>query len=159
MTSQPDRADFDILDACHRQIHAHLDLLSSLKQSLGSEGPTAALRTQAGAIESFFSRTARQHHADEDRTVFPALLGSGDADLVATVRSLQQDHGWLEENWIELAPQLRAIAGGNQWVEPAEFEHAAQVFITLCENHIAVEERLIYPASKARLATLQADRR
>jgi hypothetical protein len=51
--------------------------------------------------------------------VFPSLPSSADAELVAAVRSLQQDHRWIEENWIALAPQLRAIAPGLHWVDPA----------------------------------------
>ncbi len=82
--------------------------------------------------------------------MFPPLLVNGGPELVATVRSLQQDHGWIEENWLELAPQLRAIASGNNWIDPTEFQHFVEVFLALCEGHIALEETLIYPESKAR---------
>jgi hypothetical protein len=74
--------------------------------------------------------------------------------MQALVRTLQQDHGWIEENWIELAPQLRAIATGSHWFEPAELLHAVEVFHDLCLGHIALEESVIYPESKA----LWADR-
>ena len=109
-------------------------------------------RQQAGEIEAYFSSTSRQHHLDEEEKVFPPLLVGGDAELVAAVRRLQQDHGWIEENWLELAPQLRAIASGNSWVDPAEFQHDVEVFLDLCRGHIALEETLIYPQSKAHWA-------
>jgi hemerythrin-like domain-containing protein len=71
---------------------------------------------------------------------------------------LQQDHGWIEENWIELSPQLRALALGNTWLDAAEFNHYAEVFLELCREHIALEESMIYPESKARWAELVAAR-
>lgn len=150
---------FAALDDCHQQMQVQLAELAALAQRLDTVGADATAQQQAQAIEAFFSKTSRQHHIDEERTVFPPLLASGNAELAAAVRSLQQDHGWIEENWIELSPQLRAIADGNHWVDPAEFQHAAQVFHDLCVGHIALEESLIYPASKARWAQAVAGRR
>jgi len=158
MNSVTNSVSFEALDACHRQILMHLEKLAELVRHVDSQGVDAKARQLAGSVETFFSETSREHHAEEERTVFPPLLASGKADLVAAVRSLQQDHGWIEENWIELAPQLRAIAGGNNWLDAAEFQHAAQVFHALCSGHIALEETLIYPESKARWAKAVAGR-
>jgi hemerythrin-like domain-containing protein len=150
--------NFEALDACHQQIHVHLAELAALLRHIQTVGVDASVEKQAAAIESFFSGTSREHHAQEEATVFPPLLASGNAELVAAVRTLQQDHGWIEENWIELAPQLRAIAAGNHWVDEAEFQHGAEVFLDLCRGHVALEETLIYPESKARTAELAAGR-
>jgi len=158
MNSQAAEGGFEAMDECHRQIHTHLASLAALSRQIGDDAVNEAASTQAATVEAFFSGTSRQHHADEEKTVFPSLLASADADLVAAVRSLQQDHGWIEENWIALAPQLRAIAQGNHWVDPAEFQHAAQVFVELCEGHIALEESLVYPEAKARWAQALARR-
>jgi hemerythrin-like domain-containing protein len=46
---------------------------------------------------------------------------------------------------------LRAIAEGEDWVDPAELQHAVSVFLELCHDHIVREETLIYPAAKAKL--------
>jgi hemerythrin-like domain-containing protein len=159
MSADAEPVAFDALDACHRQIHDHLGRLTALAQRIDASGIDGEAKQQAGAIERFFSETSRDHHAQEERSVFPPLLGSSDAELVAAVRTLQQDHGWIEENWIELAPQLRAIANDSNWVDPAEFQHAVEVFVELCNGHIALEESLIYPESKARWADRVAGRR
>jgi len=151
-------SDFDELDACHRQIRANLDRLSALAARIQAEGLTPDARAEAGAIEAFFSSTSRDHHAQEERTVLPPLLESGDAALVAKVRLVQQDHGWIEENWIELAPRLRAIAQGTDWIDPAEFMHDIALYDELCSGHIALEESLIYPQSRARWAAALARR-
>jgi len=151
-------AAFAELDECHREIHVHLDRLGALANFLQGADADAAAQAEAAAIEHFFSTTSRQHHADEEAKVFPPLLDSGNEELAAAVRTLQNDHGWIEENWIELGPQLRAIASGNHWVDPAEFLHAAQVFLELCLGHIALEESMIYPESKAYWAAAVARR-
>lgn len=149
---------FDTLDACHRQIQEHLVGLRGLAQDLAESGVNERLRASAKAIESFFSATARQHHEEEESKVFPMLLASGDTGLVAMVHILQQDHRWIEENWLELAPRLRAIALGNGWIDETEFLNYVEVFLELMNGHIALEETLIYPESKARWAEAVAAR-
>ena len=149
MSAVSEPVSFEYLDACHQQMHLHLIELMALAQQMEATGVDARIQQQAGAIEAFFSVTSRQHHADEEKIVFPSLLASGNVELEAAVRTLQQDHGWIEENWIELAPQLRAIASGNNWFDEAEFQHDVKVFVELCQCHITLEETLIYPESKA----------
>jgi hemerythrin-like domain-containing protein len=150
--------NFEALDVCHQQIAAHLNRLAGLITHIDASGVDIHARHEAGVIDTFFSGTSRAHHAEEEKSVFPPLLVSGSAELAATIRSLQQDHGWIEENWIELSPQLRAIAMGNTWLDAAEFRHYAEVFLELCRQHIALEETMIYPESKARWAQLVAAR-
>ena len=151
-------APFEALDACHRQILAHLQELSELAQRIETVGVDAVAQQQASAIEAFFSGTARQHHEQEEKSVFAPLLAAGDASVTAAVRTLQQDHGWIEENWIELSPQLSAIASGNNWPDSAEFQHGVQVFVQLLTGHIALEETIVYPESRAQWARAVAAR-
>jgi len=158
MSTEPEFAKLEALDACHQQILAHLDMLAALAKRVEEVGVDDTARQQAGTIESFFSSTSRQHHLDEEKTVFPPLLASGNAELVETVRRLQQDHGWIEENWLELSPQLSAMASGNGWVDTVEFQHDQKVFTDLCHGHIALEETIAYPESKARWAQAVANR-
>lgn len=149
---------YEALDACHEQIRLHLAQLAALAQQIAATGVDDRAQQQAGAIEAFFSSTSRQHHAQEERDVFPLLLASSDLELVALVRTLQQDHGWLEENWLELGPQLRAMASGNGWFDEAEFQHAVEVFMALYLGHIEAEETRIYPECRTRLAQSAANR-
>ena len=79
-TAQP---AFDALDACHQQIQAHLQSLSDLAKTVADRGIDDQVRQQAETIEAFFSGTSRQHHAQEEASVFPELLASGNADLAA----------------------------------------------------------------------------
>lgn len=154
--TQSDR--FQALDECHQQIHEHLEKLTSVLEQMHVQADETGYREAVREIEAFFSATARQHHADEEKTVFPKLLASDSAELVHAVRTLQQDHGWIEQNWLELAPMLRAIADGEDWVDMAELLHNVEVFLALMHDHIVLEETLIYPEAKGQFAAELAAR-
>lgn len=158
MKSEIQNDRFKALDRCHQQIHEHLEQLSELLQRLETSSDSVHCRQKAKTIEAFFSETARDHHAEEEHNVFPNLLLSDDAQLVQAVLTLKQDHGWIEQNWLELAPMLRAIAQGEDWVDIAELKHSVEVFLSLCHDHIVLEETLIYPEAKSRLAQEMAGR-
>jgi iron-sulfur cluster repair protein YtfE (RIC family) len=149
-------ADLAQLDAYHGQVRDYLDRLATLASRVENEHLEEDTRAEACAIEAFFSGSMQAHHRMEEAAVFPALLDSGNADLVTAVHTLQQDHGWIEQNWIEVAPQLRAIAQGNHWVDPAEFMHGVEVFLELCYGHTALEETLIALQTRARADALSA---
>lgn len=142
---------FKALDACHQQIHEHLTELIDLLGRLDTDSDSPHCRQKAKTIETFFSEVSRAHHAEEEKDIFPPLLASDNAELVHAVRTLQQDHGWIEQNWLELAPMLRALALGEDWADMTELKHNAEVFVNLCHDHIVLEESLIYPEAKARL--------
>ena len=154
MAIAPEAMVLTAMEDCHRQILSHLTALEALVSGMESLPLDAAGQKRIGAIEAFFSSTARHHHALEERYFFPPLLAGDEPDLIATVRSLQQDHGWIEENWIELSPQLSAVASGNNWFDLAELKHGVEVFAELCRLHLELEDTLVYPATHARLKGL-----
>jgi len=143
---------FDVLDACHQQLVTALQQLGDLVEYLQDKGVDGKAQEMARAIFLFFMNTARQHHLDEEKHVFPALINSGDDDLVRHTLRLQQDHGWIEEDWLELAPQIESIAAGYNWYNIDQLTHAVPVFQALYQDHMALEESLIYPEAKARIA-------
>lgn len=148
----PPLAHFDALDQTHRRVLELIGQLDELVAHLDTHGADPTARRLAAEIHRFFSENARQHHADEERLVFPALLAGGDTELVQHVQRLQQDHGWLEEDWLELAPQIEAVASGYDWYDLAMLRLALPVFRALYEEHIALEESLVYPAARRQQA-------
>jgi hemerythrin-like domain-containing protein len=158
MKTDPQTERFKALDACHQQIHDQLSVLAELLESLELGTDITLCRHKAKDAEAFFSSTAQAHHAEEERNVFPGLLLSDDAELVHVVQTLKQDHGWIEQNWLELSPMLRAIAQGEDWVDMDELRHHLQVFLALCHDHIMLEEAVIYPQAKAKWAQELASR-
>jgi len=152
----PAMPGFDTLDRTHARVLEILGQFDRLLQHLDDNGADAVARASAQEIHDFFAGSARQHHADEERFVFPGLLASGDAALVQNVQRLQQDHGWLEEDWLELAPQIEAIAQGYNWYDLAMLRAALPVFTALYQEHIALEESMIYPEAKRRARAAEA---
>jgi len=154
MAIAPEAMIFTAMEDCHRQFHAHLNALEALVDAMETTAPDTEAQRRAGAIEAFFSSAARHHHALEERYFFRPLLAGDEPDLIATVRGLQQDHGWIEENWHELSPQLSAVASGNNWFDMADLKHGVEVFTALCRAHLALEDTLVYPPTRARLEVL-----
>jgi hemerythrin-like domain-containing protein len=148
----------DALDQTHRQMLVVLSALSQLVDRLESPGADPAVRRSASTICQFFDAEARHHHALEEAEVFPTLVRKGDKPLIQHVLRLQQDHGWLEEDWLALEPQLQAVAQGYNWYDIDTLRHAVAVFTTLYHEHIALEESLIYPEARAHLAVEAASR-
>lgn len=155
-TKAPALPPLEALDRTHHDMMKVLADLSALIEHLDAHGVDPAARKSAKAICTFFAESARQHHADEETLIFPALIRKGDAALIQHVLRLQQDHGWLEEDWLELAPQLQAVAQGYSWYELDGLRAAVVVFTELYQDHIALEESLIYPEAKAVLNAEEA---
>ena len=144
----PPLPPFEALDRTHREMLLVLQQLESLVDHVAQNGCDEQARASADEIHRFFADNARQHHQDEERFIFPGLLSGSDIELIQHVRRLEQDHGWLEEDWLELAPQIEAIARGYNWYDLDMLRHAMPVFRELYVEHIALEESMVYPAAK-----------
>jgi hemerythrin-like domain-containing protein len=139
---------FASLDAAHRSALAMIDALDRLLTRLENQGLDTEARAAAQQVLDFFNGPGRHHHAEEEARVFPELLASGDAELIHHVRRLREDHGWIEEDWLMLAPQVEAIAQGYDWYELPMLRLALPVFADLHREHIALEETVVYPAAR-----------
>lgn len=144
---------FDVLDETHQQIATALKQLQNLVEHLRDNGVDEHAQQNARRLFQFFMNAARQHHLDEEKHVFPQLINSGDDRLIQTTLRLQQDHGWIEEDWLELAPQLESISAGYNWYNIEQLEHAVPVFAALYHDHIRLEESLIYPEARSRISS------
>jgi hemerythrin-like domain-containing protein len=147
----PAAAVFEFLDATHRDIDQHLQVLETLAAAVTAGGLSAEDRRQAQGVLAFFRNEARQHHLDEEKHVFPPLIHSQNTPVADLAQRLLQDHGWLEQAWLEIDPSLEAATLGNQWFDPDEFSHAIQVFLALYRDHMTLEESLAYPEARQRI--------
>jgi len=137
------------LDKTHHDVLQRLEQLATLVLQLGDAGLTPALRALAADICSYFDGPARAHHEAEEQALFPRLQGHPDPALLGHVRRLQQEHGWLEDDWLELGPQLQAVARGFSWADADALRLAVPAFAQLYRDHIALEEAIVYPAARA----------
>ncbi len=148
---------FNFLDKSHQQLDLQLKALARLADHIAEDSLGADQRAELRQVVAWFNREARQHHLDEEQHIFPTLLASSDLHIVQTTQRLRQDHGWLEENWLEIQPSLEAAAGGYSWYDPATLREAVRVFEQLYMDHLVLEESIAYPEARARIdaATLE----
>lgn len=136
-----------MLEACHERIQRTLALLQRLRQHLRGHGADEQARQAAADVIRYFDRAAPEHHRDEELHVFPPLLASGDAAVVAVVNRLVDEHREMETRWAAARRVLQAVAGGAGALTP-EDEAALDSFEGLYATHLNAEEEQVYPAAQ-----------
>lgn len=152
-------APLEMLSACHRRVERQCETLRRLVGYLASHGPDEDARVAAAAVMRYFDTAARDHHADEETDLFPALVesmaGSDAVCIRELVDSLTLDHRALESHWKRLRQVLHGIeAGAALPLASADVEP----FIGLYERHIAREEGELLPMAARLLEDEALDR-
>ena len=112
--SQPDQpiADFS---QCHAGIFRKLDMLGELPALLE---PAQRAREVAEQSLEFFREAIFEHHLDEERELFPAVLESAldDAErfkIQSMNKRLTDEHRELEKLWKSLESGLKKVVKGQ----------------------------------------------
>ncbi|HVL59656.1 MAG TPA: hemerythrin domain-containing protein [Burkholderiaceae bacterium] len=158
----------ELLAACHERIQRHCATLRRLAAHLATHGSDADARSAAEGVLRYFDTAARDHHADEERDLFPALhealAGSDPICVRELTDALTHEHRALEAAWVRLRDPLQRIAAG----EPAMLAPAdVDAPVSLYERHLEREdgellpmaERLLDDAQLARLGQAMSERR
>jgi hemerythrin-like domain-containing protein len=150
------QADFtqpiELLMDCHRRIERFLTILQKVSQckELDAEH-REALHTSL----DYFNLAGPRHNQDEEASLFPALISSGKAPVVASLDRLQQladEHTTTESlhHRIAILGEAWLSAGHITDVNLTELRSLIEQLIAIYTPHIAMEEREIFPlASKA----------
>lgn len=142
----------EMLAACHARMERSLALLERLGRHLHERGGDGQARSAAADVLRYFDIAAPLHHEDEERHVFPLVLGAcADAALLDAVRALQRDHVAMRDRWAALRGPLLALAADDAAAFDAAARADAVAFIALYERHAALEETLVFPFAAARL--------
>lgn len=136
----------EMLSACHHRVERQCTTLSRLVEHLPRHGVDDDARGAAAAVLRYFDSAAKDHHADEEADLFPALLesmaGSDAVCLREMTASLVAEHRALELHWQGLRPVLERIAAG----EPAALAAGdVEPMISLYERHMAREDGELLP--------------
>jgi len=139
-------APLEMLSACHHRVERQCETLRRLVAHVASHGPDDDARVAAAAVMRYFDTAARDHHADEETDLFPALVesmaGSDAVCIRELVDSLTLDHRALEAHWRQLRVKLQAIAAGDAASLASD---DIEPLITLYERHIEREEKELLP--------------
>ena len=139
-----------MLRACHRRIEKQLATLERLQRHLPEHGHDDDARHAARAILRYFDTAAVNHHADEERSIFPRLARAAvtDAHAQAVMNELQREHRLLDVQWARLRPLLAGIAAGQRAnLSPRDVLELREAYA----RHIAVEEDVLIPIAEATL--------
>jgi hemerythrin-like domain-containing protein len=137
----------DDFSRCHEGILAQLDALAGLPALVEA---AERARSVAAATQKFFREVVLEHHQQEERELFPAVLASaqpGDErdQVQAIAERLTRQHRKVEAAFAHLEPGLKDAAKG----------HAARLaatdvatLVSAYEAHARFEERVFLPLAQ-----------
>ena len=129
---------------CHVGILTKLERLEGLPALL--DAASRARQTAQEALD-FFREAIFEHHAEEERELFPAVMAGAtpgeERDTVkAIAERLTSEHRHLEAHWKQLEPGLRRVAKGQD----AELQaNAVQHMVDQYAAHARFEETEYLP--------------
>jgi hemerythrin-like domain-containing protein len=144
----PPDAPIAAFSKCHEGILTRLDALSGLPALLDA---AARARAVAGQTVRFFREVVYEHHQEEERELFPAVLASARAGeerehVQAIVDRLTREHRQVEAAFVHLEPALKdAAKGHDSRLDAAE----VGALVTRYEAHARYEEEAFLPLSQA----------
>ena len=135
-----------MLLTCHERGERQCATLLRLVAHLREHGADAHAREAATAVMRYFDRASPDHHADEEKDLFPALIesmaGSDAVCLNDLSESLKADHRELEALWQTLRVPLERIAAG----EVASLDTgSAEALVDGYRRHSAREDAELLP--------------
>ncbi len=138
-------APFEMLDACHQRVERMLVLLGRLSAHLGTHGADEQAQQAARDVMRYFDLAAPHHHEDEERHVLPRLRECGQAALAERVL---REHAAMAVAWADVRGVLLGIEQGRCPVDIAAVVQQWLAFAALYREHIALEEREVFPLAR-----------
>ncbi len=132
---------------CHVGIIGHLEALGELPALME---PARRARKVAADMLAFFDAVILEHHGEEERDLFPAVMqsatkGQEQAHVKTMVERLTTEHRQIEAWWSRIKPQLKQIAKGND----TELDTVAvQQLVAQYHAHAQFEEAQFLPLSQ-----------
>jgi hemerythrin-like domain-containing protein len=132
---------------CHGGIVTHLRALDELPALLE---PAARARRIAADTVKFFREVVYEHHQEEEKELFPAVLasaakGAEREKVEQIVAALTAEHRSVESEWEQLEPKLKAVAKGHDAdVRAGEIESLVKTYLA----HARYEEQEFLPLAQ-----------
>jgi len=124
-----------------RQEHARLvEIVDRLKRVIEAPAPPSAVELYA--IRRELASTLIGHLKAEDWALYPRLLESADAQIVATARAFSEEMGGLADAFVAYAQRWDAMAIERDWTG---FRSETSAIIDALRSRIVRENRELYP--------------
>lgn len=133
---------------CHAGILAHLRALDELPALLE---PAARARQVAADTVRFFREVVYEHHQEEEKELFPAVLdsaakGEERSRVEQIIAALTAEHRAVESEWERLEPKLKVVAKGHD-TDPVAADIGS--LVTTYKAHARYEEEQFLPLAQA----------
>lgn len=149
----------EMLAACHLRVQDQCATLLRLVPHIAAHGSDRPAQEAATAVMRYFDTSARHHHDDEERDLFPALIesmaGSDAVCLRELTAALIAEHRALEARWTALRAVLAQVAAGQAALLAPD---DVSGFTGLYARHIAREEAELLPMAQRLLSDAELDR-
>lgn len=135
--------------ACHERIRKFVGIAAKIREAAAS---AAEIVEACAAVERYFEHALPSHIADEEESIVPRLLGKR-ADVDEALRTMQAQHQVHEPLVAELLAASRSLRQAPE--NDASRERLQAVAVRLAaefEPHLALEERVVFPAARELLA-------
>jgi iron-sulfur cluster repair protein YtfE (RIC family) len=139
--------------ACHERIRKFVAVAAKAASAAGRDQEVVEA---CAAVERYFERALPLHVEDEERSILPQLQGRR-IDVDQALRTMEDQHRAHGPLVIELLAASRSVRQSP--ADPAGRERLRAVAVQLSaefEPHLAVEERIIFPAVSLLDAEVQA---
>jgi hemerythrin-like domain-containing protein len=136
---------------CHQRIRQFSELAVRLA-SAGEVAP-AEVRAAAQQLRRYFGEAFPLHVADEELSLRPRLERIGDRAVQGALAAMSKEHEGgrallepLLSDWVDLSGDR-----ANPWLRTARAAEARRLQ-QLLDEHLALEESILFPAAAARLS-------
>lgn len=141
-----------LLKDCHRRIERFLSVLVRVGEQARGGALTVEQRAALETALRYFREAAPKHTADEEQSLFPRLRELDRPDVAAVLKrieALEDDHT-RAERWhaeVDRLGQAWLTAGSLLAEDAAQFVALTGELAALYREHIAVEEREVFPVA------------
>lgn len=145
-----------LLSDCHRRIEMFLRALASVGEVIDRPPSEETRRALENALR-YFAEAAPKHTADEEESLFPRMRKMNNADVRSAFEKLDR----LEDDHQRVAPLhervdelgKRYLSNGNLADrEVEEFRNSVGDLIAMYQEHIRIEDELIFPMAARTLS-------
>lgn len=144
----PPDTPLDGFSRCHLGILTQLAAVAELPQLMAAADKA---RHVAADTLSLFDSSVLQHHADEEKDLFPAVLRSAapgeERERVGQMaQQLEGEHRAIEALWAQLKPAVKAVAHGRAGagIDAEALEELTQLYLA----HARFEEQHFLPLAQ-----------
>lgn len=146
-------APLELLVSCHDKILLFSSALDKLSQALKEDGWNSQHKASAEQIRRYFNIAGPEHHLDEEKHLFPAIIALDpefkqpqSLEIVQLINRLIKEHVETDVLWESLDTML-----AEQSEDFDTLEELARQFALDMHEHARIENEIVFPFVKTHI--------